>query len=157
MADTQRMDFDTMKAQASRVGAEALNVSSGTDAGWGGTARKAPKNELEKQFNAQMGYYATLFHESRGNLNAALEKLFAGMKEAMRTFTQTEQSITVAVQREDGALPTETTAAALGDQLDEDAKAEHESRMRYEQMEDTHLKGRSQAQFDALAKKAETK
>lgn len=158
MAETQRMDFDVMKAQASRIGAEALNVSNGTDSNWDGTARKKSNpNKLEERFNEQMRYYATLFDESRRNLNASLQQLFDGMKDAMGVYAQTEQSITAAMQREDGSLTGETIAAALSSQLNADANDQYQSRLKYEQMEDANLTEKTQAEFNALTEEADKK
>lgn len=153
MADTQRIDFDIMRTQATRIGAEALNVSSGTDAGWDGTVRAKPNpNELERQFNEQMEDYAKIFQTSRDNLSASLQKLLEGMKQAMRAYAQTEQAITASVQSEDSAMPASVAADAWSEQLDEDAKSQHETRVRYEQMEDTYLGGKTQSEFDDLVK-----
>lgn len=150
MAETQRMDFDAVKAQASRIGAEALNVSDGTDAGWDGTVRDNP-NELEKQFNMQMSRYADVFRDSRKNLNASLQQLFEGLKNAMATYGQNEQAVSALVWDEGEALPEEATARTTSEQLDEAAKKRHDARMAYEKMEDTNMRTRRQAEFDDLA------
>lgn len=151
MADTQRIDFDIMRTQATRIGAEALNVSDGADAGWRGEVRAHP-NELEAQFNEQMKYYASLFLISRDNLNASLQELFEGIKRAMSAYAQTEQMITFSVQGEDSSLPEGTSADVLATQLDADVKSQHETRVRYEQMEDTYLGSKTQGEFDDLVK-----
>lgn len=150
MADTQRMDFDAVKAQASRIGAEALNVSDGTDAGWDGTVRGNP-NELEGQFNTQMTLYAEMFRDSRKNLNASLQQLFDGLKNAMVTYEQNEQAVAALVHNEGESLPDEAIAQTVNEQMDEAAKKRHDARMTYERMEDTNMSTKRQAEFDDLA------